>query len=270
MIGEWPMLYDELHLEALQKNMGIKISFVKNSNNSVDSFMQIAEVNPAMLFINKLNLMPNSALYPTRKCVSTIIAEKVSNGLFYCHTFDKDLEPYQQINVEVLYNAWVCASDYDQLNQCNISIEFPHKRNQSNIFEFSKKCMKSSLTNYITPNSDGNIYLGHVGIKKFSDDILSWGKKDFHIFIDCAMYIDILVKQRICFISTLKELSIHNKEPMIEILNLLIEHWNKLKMLLFIVGIRKQSGAIHQLSENIAELRDLEVTVVSQLIETLR
>jgi hypothetical protein len=268
MIGELPMLYDEVHLEALREKIGIQVSFIKNNNNFIESSIQTG--NSKMLFINKMDLMANLTFSSTRRCVTTIIAEKINDRVFHCHTFDKDLDPIQQIDAETLYHSWMFASDYDQLNGCNINIEFPSSHNQSDLHDFIKECMRRSLNSYISPSNTENISYGRDGIKKFSNDILNWDNNDFQKLIDCAMYMDILVKQRMFFISTLNELTMQNKDSIFKDLDTLIESWTRLKMLLFIVGTRKQNGTRQQLSKIISELGELEFNAVSNMMEVLR
>lgn len=58
------------------------------------------------------------------------------------------------------------------------------------------------------------------------------------------MYMDILIKQRILYIETLKKLDIKNRVMILEKLTVLIEKWKNVKMLFYIIGMRKQGGAI--------------------------
>jgi hypothetical protein len=269
MIGELPMLYDEQHLGVLREKTGIKVSFIKKLDSSAETFGQIINENLRMLFVNKMTFMVSTS-NPMRKCVSTIIAEKLNDDIYRCHTFDKDLEPIQQTDIETLYNSWMCASDYEQLNQCIISVETPAGHTNLNSQDVSKECMRTSLASYMHTKNKENISYGYDGIKKFSDDILSWDNNDFQKLIDSAMYMDILVKQRVFFILSLKKLSIQNKDSILEVLDTLIENWNRLKMLLFIVGTRKQNGARQQLSKIISELGDFEYNAVSNMMEALR
>lgn len=271
MIGEWPMLYDESHLQALQEKLGIKILITKNLNCSQKAFLQIEKSKPKMLFVNKINLLFDSSLRQEHKCVSTIIIQNIRDKTFYCHTYDKELSPFQQIDINVLYSAWIEASDYKHLNGCDISIKIFEKCKLQNLDKFAIECMKYSLTNYMESSGDESIYVGRTGMKKFSEEILNWDNDIdvYRKFIDCSMYIDILIKQRLCFISTLKNIMINNKRIILENLYLLIEKWNKLKILFFIIGIRKQRGAIKQLSQSVNELEKLEVSLASKMLDNI-
>lgn len=270
IIGELPMLYDDKHLKYMQEKIGIQVSFIKRSISSIESFEHGITANPTMLFINKMDFMTRP-FNQMRRCVSTIIANRLKENLFCCHTFDQDLDSIQLIDAKTLYHSWVCASDYEQLNQCNISITFPLDYiAELSLINFSKDCMKTSLSSYLSKNNTESVFYGCDGMKKFSDDILNWNAEDFQKLVDCAMYIDVFVKQRIFFICTLKELSIKNKDSIFKKLDTLMEDWNKLKMYIYIIGMRKQSDVRKRLSNWVSKLSNLEFDVASGILDALQ
>lgn len=197
-----------------------------------------------MMFANKMNILHNTSLKLEHKCVSTVIVKKRMDEFVYCQTFDNELEPLKKIGVEVLYQAWKAASDYERLNQCHICIEYVKGDRKYDIEEFARTCMKSSLMHYLSLNNVENIYLGNAAMMMFLEEIEKWKKDDFKKIIDCCMYMDILIKQRILYIETLKKLDIKNRVMILEKLTVLIEKWKNVKMLFYIIGMRKQGGAI--------------------------
>lgn len=80
---------------------------------------------------------------------------------------------------------------------------------------------------------------------------------------------DAIVKQRIVFASMLTRILKNSSTQVVREINKNIEDWNKLKMLFFIVGMRKQSGAMNQLSAIINALADQENKLVGNIIEVL-
>lgn len=264
MIGEWPMLYDELHLKALKENFGINILFKKEKNSSLESFLRIGESASVLMFVNKYIL---KHLQPTSRCTSTIIAKRLNDSIYHCKTFDNDMDTFQKVDAEILYHSWMYASDFDHLNQCIISIEFLQDDAKPNLCEFAEEYIRYNLIDYLTSRKVGNIFFGNLGIKRFSNDILNWNKEDFQKFFDCSIYMDILIKQRMYFISTYRVLLMdYNIYTIIEKVQLLIEKWNKLKMLMFVIWMRKKSGDVRKLAESISELGNIEYDVISKML----
>ncbi|MCL2050352.1 MAG: hypothetical protein FWG91_01275 [Lachnospiraceae bacterium] len=268
MLGEWPLLYDEKHLGHLREEIGINISFEKVADSSMKYFLERVKAKPTILFVNKFLLMDKPSVVSGKRCVSTIIVKSVNENIFHCDTFDRDFNLSLAVSADKIYHTWLNASELEQLNRCNVEVRVSKKRSKPDIEAFAKDLIKSSLKEYLAENHDGDIYYGLAGIKKFSNDILNWDKNDFEKFIDCAMYIDILIQQRILFTSALKELSLR-KNTILDDANLLMENWNNLKILLFIVGMRKQSGAIDQLSVIIQKISDLEFNLVIKMLESI-
>lgn len=269
MIGEWPMLYDRQHLYKLYEKIGISIIITNCLDNSINTFLK-NQKSSVMMFVNKINLLHNTSLKLEHKCVSTVIVKKRMDQFVYCQTFDNELEPFKKIGVEVLYHAWKAASDYERLNQCHICIEYVKGNRKCNIEEFAKICMKYSLIHYLTQNNVENIYLGNAAMKMFLEEIAEWKKDNFKELIDCSMYMDILIKQRILFAETLKKLVIKNKVMILEKLSVLIEKWKNVKMLFYIIGMRRQRGAMNQLYYMFHELIDLELEVTCKLLESIQ
>ncbi len=268
MIGEWPMLYDRQHLYKLYEKMGISIIFTNCLDNSINTFLK-NEKSSVMMFANKMNILHNTSLKLEHKCVSTVIVKKRMDEFVYCQTFDNELEPLKKIGVEVLYQAWKAASDYERLNQCHICIEYVKGDRKYDIEEFARTCMKSSLIHYLSLNNVENIYLGNAAMMMFLEEIEKWKKDDYKKIIDCSMYMDILIKQRILFIETLKKLDIKNRVMILEKLTVLIEKWKNVKMLFYIIGMRKQGGAMKQISNMFHELIGLELEVTFKLLENI-
>lgn len=269
IIGEWPMLYHEWHLNKLYEKIGINIIFTNCLDSSINFFWERVKMVPVIIFVNKMNILTNSSSQLTHKCVSTVIVRKIKDRIICCQTFDNELNAFEQIDIEVLYHAWVAASDYEQLNQCNISIEYIEENNKFEVEEFAKVCMKSSLIDYFTLNNTENIFLGAEGMKMFSEDIFRWDKDIFKRFVDCSMYIDILIKQRMFFVKTLNGLNIKNKKLILEKINMLMGSWKNLKMLFYIAGMRRQRGVVTQLYKIVNELIDLDFDVAYNMIESI-
>lgn len=269
ILGEWPLLFDDWHLKQLYERVGINIIFKKCMVNSINSFLNETKKVPVIMFVNKMNILTNLSAQLENKCVTTIIVNEANNEVIHCQVFEKDLDTIENIDVDILYYAWLAASDYECFNKCNILIEYLERGNLVDIEEFAKLCMKSSLINFMTLNNKGNIYPGIAGMRLFSKDIFRWERDFFKRLIDCSMYIDIIIRQRTLFVETLKEIHIGSEKVILEKALVLIRKWKNMKMIFYIVGTRRQKGAIRQIYEMVIELINLESDLINLMINNL-
>ena len=271
-VGELPLLYDEKHLDLLKDILNIDVRIVKKNKASLDDFLQIVDVVPVIIFVNKIHLIACNSIR-LRRCVSTIMVKGKGENGFICKAYDKDLISHQNIKPDTLYNDWIFASEREQLNGCYIKIiidAFPKERD---IVEFARICMLYSLTDYINSadylDTSERTFLGLSGLIAFAKKLTDRVTFDSQKLIDCSMYLDIVIRQRKCFALSLKKMpNVKHTKILIE-LNEVIERWENIRMLLFIIGNRKQEKSLIQIHSIINKMISDEMEIVKKIKQLL-
>ena len=224
---------------------------------------------PQILFVNKCD-MKSHADISLRRCVSTVVVKGRYNDIFYCITYDEDLIQPQKFDILTLFNSWNHASDNEELNGCYILVQVNTIPTIDKIIEFAIFCMKSSFKVFSKSNCE-NIYYGLLGLEEFSHDILSWRNQSAEKFIDCAMYLNMIINQRKCFYSSVTKIlefkNIHfNNMNKIESI---VENWERLRMLMYIVGKRNQTKAVNKLQDLVNRIIVGESEYINTLTDLL-
>lgn len=268
-VGEFPLLYDKTHLALLRENVGVNVFFSNIDDRNSEIFIDKLGTNEKILFVNKADIITDQLLLKKRNCVTTVIAKRVNHRCFILKTFDDDLAANILVEKETLYRSWLYASEHIQLNACNVNIQFLKSVDMSDGYCFAKYIAVKSLLDYLAAKQEGEYFFGNLGLKLFAHDVLNWENMSHKRIVDCSLYMDAIVKQRIVFASMLTKILKSASSQVVREINKNIEDWNKLKMLFFVVGMRKQSGATNQLSASVNTLADQENKLVSNIIEVL-
>lgn len=268
-VGEYPLLYDKTHLALLRENVGINVFFSNMDDGISESIIDKIGTNEKILFVNKADIIKDQLLLKKRNCVTTVIAKRANHKWFFIKTFDDDLDADIMVEKEILYRSWLCASEHVQLNSCNVNIQFLKTVDMSDGYCFAKNIAVKSLSDYLASKQEGEYIFGNLGLKLFAHDVSNWENVSHKRIVDCSLYLDAIVKQRIVFASVLPQILRSSSMRIVREINKNIADWNKIKMSFFIVGMRKQSGAMNQLSARINALADQENKLVRNIIEVL-
>lgn len=268
-VGEFPLLYDKAHLALLKEQVGVNVSFSNMDNENSANFFHRLGTKNEILFVNKAYIIAEQLLLKKRNCVTTVIAKRVNHRCSILKTFDDDLDSDILVDNEKLYHSWRCASEYAQLNTCNINIQVLKSIDMSSAYYFAKSIAIKSLLDYLAVKQDGKYFFGNYGLKLFAHDVLNWENMSYKRMVDCSLYLNTIVKQRIFFASMLTSVLENSSMQVVGEINKNFEDWNKLKKLFFVVGMRKQSGAAKQLSVSVNALAAQEKKLVSNIIEVL-
>lgn len=268
-VGEFPLLYDKTHLALLKEKVGVNVVFSNMNDGNLGNFINELGTKKKILFINKADIIADQLFLKKRNCVTTVIAKRIDHQSFILKTFDDDLATDILVETKKLYHSWRCASEHILLNACNVNIELLKSIDLSDVYGFAKDIAAKSLLDYLVTKQHGKYFFGNFGLKLFARDVLNWGNVSHERIVDCSLYMNAIVKQRSFFASMLMKILKSASTQVVKEINKNIENWNKLKMLFFVVGMRKQSGATNQLSVCANALADQENKLVNNIIEVL-
>lgn len=267
-IGEHPILYDEKHFSMLKDALGIDIRLMRIKKSSLDDFKQVINQQPVIIFANKIYFVPNITI-GLRRCVSTIMVKGNREENIICKTYDNDLVTLQNIKIDELYNSWKFASDLEQLNEGYIKILFDTSPTETDIINFARKCMRDSLEDYINSvgffNTSEKIFIGVEGIIEFATQLTDGVGFNSQMLIDCSMYLDIVIRQRKQFALSLESVINRQEREIIVNINDIIEQWQNVKILLFIIGTRKQENSLAQIRPIMNKLILDEIELVKKI-----
>lgn len=268
-IGEHPLPFDKMHLSLLKKIMGIDIAISNSQSEHFNFLMDKFFSNEKIMFINKFDVINDNLPLKKRNCVSTVVVKNINCQEFVLKTFDEDMPSNINIKHNKLYKMWQNASEHTQLNSCEVKINFSNSLNLFDARRFAKTCLIKSIREYIDGDLNSGYCFGNFGLRQFAKDIVNWNPESYGRFIDCSLYLNAVVKQRIVVSAVLQSILGDIFPRIISNINENIDEWNKLKMNLYIVGMRRQTGNISQLAEIINKLAKQELALINDINEVL-
>lgn len=266
-VGEYPMLYDQHHIDSLKEHLHITVNIEPN----VDSHQRIQEMVTtqgfALIFANKCCFFNPPTMTERCRCVTTVKV-KASNGSWVCDLYDPDIRTSCILSLADIIYAWENASEYPFLNRCIIEVNANEViTNKAAVLELIVDNMtKSAITYLYAQEKDNGVIYGRQALYVMADDIGNW---DYNRFIDGAMYIQSVNAQRKSFMQIIKNIDYAKSPSLINRLTAIIEMWNSLQMTLYLVAKRQQLNAFQHIRKLILDIAQEETDFMSEILDLL-
>lgn len=265
-IGEHSMLYDEEHLLVLKKLAGIKIYIIQTQG-------QISEINNKLQKDGYVFIFANRFCYDNRehpsgaRCVTTLCLDNYKNDMYHYLAYDSDIYGDKWVDREFLLRSWRYASEFAHLNSAYIKIELDsQKLSYDDIRLIYIKSMLDSLHSYLNGFTVNQYTYGNQSLNVFANEIEKWNGKQYEKFVDCSMYINIILRQRQFLLKSLRHFIrddifyIKEKEFLA-----IIKLWDRLKYVIFLMGMRRQTDTVSFLIDQIKEIQAREYEYAAYL-----
>lgn len=270
-IGEYPLLYDQAHLILLNRLLGINIRIIQTKSAITKIKERIQNNGYVFVFTNRF-CYDNKYHPKDDKCVTTICLDDDREDRFHYQTYDLDLASNQWVEKDVLFCSWKNASEFDFLNNAFIEMKWDKLNLNDEVIRLTySNSLIDSLQNYLEGYQSKEYIYGNQALSYFANDIKEWNVKQHSKFVDGSMYINIISRQRQCLRKALRHFSQHDRLFDIKEKELcsIIELWDRLKMLMFLMGMRKQTDTVQCLSDQIRELQNREYSYAAYLYECM-
>ena len=270
-IGEHPLPYDSRHLYELRKLLGIEVEIRKAIRGMADIDACLREDKRAFLFVNRF-CYDNKPHARDEKCVTTICLQDRKGDQFFYRNFDLNLEGNRWVSREDLVYSWEQASEFEILNRAHIRMQADRQAiSPARVCSAFIRMMKDSLYHYLQGDHSEGYSYGNQAFNLFIRNIGEWNSKDYQRFVDCSMYMNIILRQRQFIQKALRQFSLQTGISGFREQELahMIDLWDRLKTVLFLMGMRKQTEAVSGLREQIREIRDREYEYAAFLYEKM-
>jgi hypothetical protein len=272
-LGEYPLLFDSEHLENINQALHINITIEPGLKGITDIIKRIHKDGYALVFANRF-YYKNILHHKNDKSVTTIMLDKYCGGLYHYHVFDNDLIGNCWMDEKIVNKSWIHASEIDMLKKALINLKIDISdliHDKKTIFQLFQKCMTESLTTYLEGGSSGQYIFGNKVFSCFINYFENW-TEDFKDLVDISMYVNLVIKQRKFISHSLSYLKEHNilTDYGEEKLEQLINNWDRLKIIIYIMGIRQQVNSLHPLKELIKDIQYQEYQYTKSLLSKLQ
>lgn len=264
-VGEHPMLFDQFHIESLRRDLKITIRMQTNADGFQKVRDTISAQGFALIFANKCCFHPPPAAAGRGRCVTTVKIRSAHKGVI-CDLYDPDVQPSRLLPMDDVIPAWENASDYPFLNRCMIDVNVKDGvQDEAAVRSLVYRNIARSAADYLYGGGMNNgCFYGGRALYMMADDIVNW---DYEKFSNGAMYIQSVKKQRSCFMQLITGGFNHTHNAALQSrLAGIVDMWDKLRILLYLVAKRRQLNAVQHVRELIKEIAAAEIAFVSDVL----
>lgn len=264
MLGEYPLPFDEAHLYGLAVELGIKVNIINVSCNMSNLKEYITRDGYVVIFANMYMLINNSSV-KSKKCVTTILINEI-NDLYVKFNFYDNQIKHNIIDIKKIEQAWENASEYPFLNQSVVLISYDKVPTDNAIIHFFFKCIRNSIDTYMSLNQNNSFLQGIRGLCEFAGDIKELVLVDREILVDCAMHMELAIRQRECLLETIKKLNFSMDYSDLEKeITQIIDKWKNIRMFIYIVAQRKQFESLKFIGNQLYKLAEDEEVLLNKV-----
>ena len=258
------MLYDETHLHVLDVELGIKVKFLNLSCDFKELKEYIAKDGYVVIFANLYMLMDNITS-KSKTCVTTILINEINDLYVKFISYDNQIGS-KVINLNKVDQAWKNASEFPFLNQSVVLISYDKVPTDDAILRFFFKNIHNSIDIYISSIQNNSFLQGTSALREYAKDIGKLFFANKEILIDCAMYMELAIRQRECLLESMRKMdfSMDNADLEEEIEQIIIQ-WRSVKIYIYIVGERKQYASLKFVQKNIYKLAEEEEVLLKKV-----
>lgn len=264
ILGEYPLLYDESHLHVLDVELGIKIKFLNLSCGLKELKKYIAKDGYVVIFANLYMLM-DTISSKSKTCVTTILLNEINDLYVKFISYDKQIGS-KVINLKKVDQAWKNASEFPFLNQCVVLISYEKVPTDDVILRFFFKCIQNSVDIYMRPIQNNSFLQGTSALREYAKDIGKLFFANREILIDCAMYMELAIRQRECLLEAMRIMDFSmDCTALEEGIEQIINKWRSVKMYIYIVGERKQYTSLKFVQKQLYKLAEEETLLLKKV-----
>lgn len=263
-VGESPMLYDEYHCDSLYRHLNIAVD-IRPGETPGKICELLGTQGSVLIFADKCRLLSPKISAERGRCVTTVKLILQKAGLYFYELYDSDMTVGHYSPLDDIIYAWENASEYEFLNRCIITVRLDRKAPQDAAIDaVVKNNLFHSITDYLQGGGGENGYVfGRKALNIMADDLENWENTKF---IDGAMYIQTVKEQRKCFMPIVRQyLHTTYRESLCRRLSGIVDQWDKLKLMLYLVEKRQQKQAVHHIKRLILDIAKTESEFLSDV-----